>query len=609
MRVSKRKRRTFEHKDSLKAKATWLKEKGNRAYQQQDYRSAIQLYTESLAFSPNDCTVYSNRSISHLKLKQFDQAYEDACSCLMRNPNWVKGYLRKGQACEALTKYQEAILCYQEGLEKAPSKEFFKQKIHEMHQRLDGSAWQISDPNWRVGGLHPQTQKLHRLLLWLRNAGAKFPKLFLKYFGPNHRAIFTSSQINHGEQIMYIPHDCILTSDVAKVSPIGQAILKSRIELRSKHSLLAAYLLSEKAKGVKSRWAPYIEILPSSFDSVPIFFDADLVKLLRGSIVRQKIHDRTESLRIEFENLWQNVPEFRRFSHSEFVWARLVVITRIFGLIIGKVKTDGLVPLADMLNHKRPRETKWSYESNQRGFVINALCNIPSHHEVLDSYGRKCNSRFFVNYGFALEKNDDNEASITVELTQSDPSFDLKLKYINIFDHKDGTYRRAESSVQREFLIPKFYKEKKTKECFSFLRFTNATDSEIMMVTADENFRFEDIRPLSKSNERKCLLALAEYASRSLDRFDNSLSSDLEKLKDYETYPLYSNIRNCLIMRSGEKKVLHHYMDLARTCVDLFSLSWKEYKIVLSKRFRSQDDAISDYVHKVITPLNRGLKT
>jgi len=38
------------------------------------------------------------------------------------------------------------------------------------------------------------------------------------------------------------------------------------------------------------------------------------------------------------------------------VWARLVVITRIFGLNIDGKKTDGLVAYADMLNHKRPRE-------------------------------------------------------------------------------------------------------------------------------------------------------------------------------------------------------------------------------------------------------------
>jgi hypothetical protein len=33
-----------------------------------------------------------------------------------------------------------------------------------------------------------------------------------------------------------------------------------------------------------------------------------------------------------------------------------VVITRIFGLVVEGNKTDGLVPYADMLNHKKPSE-------------------------------------------------------------------------------------------------------------------------------------------------------------------------------------------------------------------------------------------------------------
>jgi len=475
--------------------------------------------------------------------------------------------------------------------------------VQEVRQKMHSIQQQLNDPNWIVGGTHPQTTKLNRVLSWLHQAGAKFPKLYLKYFGPENRAIYTMADIENGEQIMYIPHECILTSDVAKVSPIGQAILKSRIELLSKHSLLAAYLLSEKAKGKRSRWSAYIDILPEKFDTVPLFFDEDMMQMLRGSLVRQKIHDRRESLRIEFENLRQHVTEFRRFTHAEFVWARLVVITRIFGLMIGKIKTDGLVPLADMLNHKRPRETKWSYENSQRGFVINALCNISSHSEVLDSYGRKCNSRFFVNYGFALESNDDNQASLTVQLRQNDPSFDLKR---DILSQKDGAFRVSEHIVQRDFLLPRFYKEKKTKECFSFLRFVNATDSELMVIFGDKQIRLDVIRPISCSNERKCLVAIAKFARKSLARFETTLESDLESLKDFETYPEYSNARNCILMRSGEKKVLRHYIQLADKCVDLLRMSWQELKVVVNKRFRLQDDPISEYVHKVVTPLVRG---
>jgi histone-lysine N-methyltransferase SETD3 len=33
----------------------------------------------------------------------------------------------------------------------------------------------------------------------------------------------------------------------------------------------------------------------------------------------------------------------------------MMVSSRIFGITVNNIKTDGFVPYADMLNHKRPR--------------------------------------------------------------------------------------------------------------------------------------------------------------------------------------------------------------------------------------------------------------
>ena len=45
----------------------------------------------------------------------------------------------------------------------------------------------------------------------------------------------------------------------------------------------------------------------------------------------------------------------------DFCWARNIVGSRIFGLLIDEVKTDILAPFADMLNHKLPKQTAWNY--------------------------------------------------------------------------------------------------------------------------------------------------------------------------------------------------------------------------------------------------------
>ena len=45
---------------------------------------------------------------------------------------------------------------------------------------------------------------------------------------------------------------------------------------------------------------------------------------------------------------------------------------------------------------------------------------------VFDSYGRKCNSRFLLNYGFIVEDNDANEVAITIPINRLDPMIKMK---------------------------------------------------------------------------------------------------------------------------------------------------------------------------------------
>jgi hypothetical protein len=89
--------------------------------------------------------------------------------------------------------------------------------------------------------------------------------------------------------------------------------------------------------------------------------------------------------------------------------ARLLVSSRVFGIMVEGVKTDALVPVADMLNHHLPKQTSWFYCDKRKGFVIQSLREIEPGTEIFDSYGQKCNSRFLLNYGFTLPSNSHNE--------------------------------------------------------------------------------------------------------------------------------------------------------------------------------------------------------
>jgi len=272
--------------------------------------------------------------------------------------------------------------------------------------------------------------------------------------------------------------------------------------------------------------------------------------------------------------------------------------------VIDGVKTDGLVPMADMLNHKRPRETKWTYDQKKGGFIITALKNIGGDMEVFDSYGRKCNSRFFVNYGFSLEHNLDNEAKLSFTLLPTYSNYRMKVMFLSggDVDHFDD----SDEGINKEYQIPMKYKETKVKECFSFLRVMHAQNKEMMILPHNQGTN--DIPPLSIRNEQLSLLALSKAARESLLKFDTTLEHDNELLADEENYKKFSNKRNIVLMRRGEKEVLHFYVNLAKICIPLLRMQWKDLKKEVASKYRDTGDSdpLSNYVNTVVVELVKG---
>merc|ERR1719183_176276 len=119
----------------------------------------------------------------------------------------------------------------------------------------------------------------------------------------------------------------------------------------------------------------------------------------------------------------------------------MVVCSRNFGMLVNGVRTSALVPYADMLNHHRPRETKWQFDNDTQHFTITTLHPLVGGAQVYDSYGKKCNHRFLLNYGFSIEKNIEedgscpNEVSVPLSLDGNDPLYQSK----NVFWLRDGT--------------------------------------------------------------------------------------------------------------------------------------------------------------------------
>lgn len=573
------------------ARAEQLKHQGNVAYLAKDYLLAIKLFSESLELDPSNASVFSNRSSAYAMCRDWPQALEDGEAAVRLKPDWFKGYFRVGVACEHLLRYPESLSAYRKGLELAAAGKIQDDQLVEAEARLTQLLAELKMTEAQMDqGRHPDADIFERMQHWLREGGAKFPKLYLQYYSDEYRGVHCLAEVQTGEQVLYVPRQYIMTSEVARESEIGRKLLESKVELRSKHSFLAAYLLVEKERGRESFWSPYIECLPQKYTTMPLFFDEPTLDLLQGSLCLSKIAERINSLRQEYDNIRRAVPEFNRFTLEDFMWARLVVITRIFGMSIDGQKTDGLVPYADMLNHKRPRETQWSYEDAQHGFIISALQAIPRGAQCYDSYGRKCNSRFFVNYGFALEDNPDNECVINVQLDPKDAGFVHKMRLLN---------NRAQAQ-RRQFQVPALFPDAKTNELLSFMRFANCKDSELMLISsAAGDTKLNELKPTSIETEIAALRDIARAAQVSLKLFPTSLEEDLKQLEaGVEDF----NLQSCLLVRAGEKRALHWFVELANRAIPMLQMPWRELKRVADKCYKSEDP-MDTYVTTVVVPL------
>eukprot|EP00947_MAST-08B_sp_MAST-8B-sp1_P005813 g5813.t1 len=104
---------------------------GAEAFKDAEYAQAAVYYSKAIeqappardgsgAPNPIVAICHSNRAACFLKLGQPEKALEDAEKCCELNPDFVKGYFRRGLALHALTRYGEAIKFLEQALNREP---------------------------------------------------------------------------------------------------------------------------------------------------------------------------------------------------------------------------------------------------------------------------------------------------------------------------------------------------------------------------------------------------------------------------------------------------------------------------------------------------------
>jgi len=109
-----------------------FKAQGNAALQAGKISEAIEFYTKAINADGSNHVYYSNRSAAYLKKGDATNALSDAESCLGLNPEFAKGYSRKGAALHGLKRFNDSITAYENGLTKFPADKGLKSGLEEV---------------------------------------------------------------------------------------------------------------------------------------------------------------------------------------------------------------------------------------------------------------------------------------------------------------------------------------------------------------------------------------------------------------------------------------------------------------------------------------------
>jgi histone-lysine N-methyltransferase SETD3 len=414
-----------------------------------------------------------------------------------------------------------------------------------------------------------------------------FPKVEIKFYTNDYRGVISSTNISKYETIISIPKECLITLELVLSKPYGKQISElMHHELNSpKHCLLSCFLLFEENNPL---YKYYFDLLPKDYGNFPIFYNHDELEYLCGSPFLNLVINKKIDMQMDYNKLCEKVKNFAQFSFDKFCKARCIISSRVFGITMHDVKTDALVPFADLLNHRRPRQTQWFYDDDKDAFIVQAIENIEQGSEIFDSYGKKTNARFLLNYGFSIEKNETSEYSLTISSLETGgvgnwPLIEIKKK---LFKNED---------FYKTFNLNINFQESQILELINFLRFmTYDGDSNYLQkailsakntLNPDMSINYYFFYPINKINEINVLKYLKYLCEQALSKYPTSLTKDNQIYEEKKESPDFNfNYRNCLLLLMSEKKVLIFYIEFCDYCLKL--LRMKNKKKVIEKATR-----------------------
>ncbi|KAH7882159.1 hypothetical protein F5I97DRAFT_1817676 [Phlebopus sp. FC_14] len=319
-----------------------------------------------------------------------------------------------------------------------------------------------------------QTDHLNALKAWFSiHGGIISPSVDLTQ-GPFGISAFAQTALDQDTTIVTCPFSLIVTKEMslrALRDLLGQRA-EHVLETWSERQLICCYLCFHwLVDGTGSfpevlQHMPYIQCLPTADKLLTaLHFSKRELEFLQGTNLYGAALDRERDWRAEWETCRSVLENVKSSWATSFTWERYLTASthlssRAFpssilspepSLVYTPSTYPVLLPVVDLLNHKRGQPVSWvvSYnkEESRGNGIPSGTVSIVSHtamnpgEEIFNNYGVKANDELILGYGFALADNPDDR--VTLQLGGSSQKWEIGRNARNV----EGLWDQVRSLV------------------------------------------------------------------------------------------------------------------------------------------------------------------
>lgn len=130
-----------ESREEAESKGLTCKEAGNAALTSGQYNEAVHQYSSALSHLPGSAILLSNRALAYIKLENYGLAIQDATHAIESDPNYPKGYYRRGSAEFALGRTKAARKDFRAVCKLRPKDKDARAKLGECDKAIKEAAF------------------------------------------------------------------------------------------------------------------------------------------------------------------------------------------------------------------------------------------------------------------------------------------------------------------------------------------------------------------------------------------------------------------------------------------------------------------------------------